>query len=375
MKLKLLVVIGIILTGFSVLFFNSSTKVLAENQDEVMVYTTGYSVLSSTSFIFDGYYSGNYQNRAFTTYFEFKEDDSNLEVDSGDLLEYFGLLDKSKQTTIPIERSAGADESNVFYTSQPLQLFLTYYFRAVGYFNDAPNDKFYGTVLSFRTGVIPHGASYPFSVIGGGDWRIYCERPLIFDMMNNDCISPTSCKSPKVLNYVKDACMDPPVCTSTQYLNKTGNICIECAPQIVNSTKNGCINKPANTDTGTDTGIGTGTGTNSDSDSSSESFDGLVKCDGSTGNPCGFNQFLDLIKRLIDFIFKYMVVPISAIMFAYAGFELITSGGEVAKRKKAISIFTNVAIGLVLAASAFLIVQTVLQILGYDKSSINWFGF
>ena len=119
---KLLVVAGIILTGFSVLFFNSSTKVLAENQDEVMVYTTGYSVLSSTSFIFDGYYSGNYQNRAFTTYFEYKEDDSNLEVDSGDLLEYFSLLDKSKQTTIPIERSAGADESNVFYTSQPLPL-------------------------------------------------------------------------------------------------------------------------------------------------------------------------------------------------------------------------------------------------------------
>jgi len=373
MKFKLLVVIGIILTGFSVLFFNSNTKVLAQTEDEVMVYTTGYSVLSSTSFIFDGYYLGNYQNRAFTTYFEFKEDDSNLEVDSGDLLEYFGLLDKSKQTTIPIVRGAGADESNVFFTSQPLQLFSTYYFRAVGYFNDTSNEKFYGEVLSFRTGVIPPGASYPFSVIGDDDWRIYCERPLIFDMMNNTCISPTSCKSPKVLNYIKDACMDPPVCTSTQYLNSRGNICIECAPQIVNSAKNGCVSKPADTDTGTNTD--TETGTNSDSDSSSESFDGLVKCDGSTENPCGFSQFLKLINDVIDFVFKYMVLPISAIMFAYAGIELVFSRGNVSAKEKATKKFTNVAIGLVLAAAAFLIVQTVLQILGYDQSSINWFGF
>ena len=61
-------------------------------------------------------------------------------------------------------------------------------------------------------------------------------------------------------------------------------------------------------------------------------------------------------------------------MFAYAGFELLTSGGETSKREKAKSIFLNVAIGLIVVVAAFLIVQTVLSIAGYDKSW-DWFGF
>ncbi len=61
-------------------------------------------------------------------------------------------------------------------------------------------------------------------------------------------------------------------------------------------------------------------------------------------------------------------------MFAYAGFELVTSGGSTEKKSKAKSIFTSVAIGLIIAAAAFLIIQTVLSIVGYDKSW-NWFGF
>ena len=61
-------------------------------------------------------------------------------------------------------------------------------------------------------------------------------------------------------------------------------------------------------------------------------------------------------------------------MFAYAGFELVTSGGETSKREKAKKIFTNVAFGLAIAVAAFLIVQTILSIVGY-KTSWDWFGF
>ena len=69
-----------------------------------------------------------------------------------------------------------------------------------------------------------------------------------------------------------------------------------------------------------------------------------------------------------------MVVPIAAIMFAYAGILLIFSGGDTSKRSKAKSIFINVAIGFIIAVAAWLIVEFVLNLLGYNQA-FNWFGF
>lgn len=97
---------------------------------------------------------------------------------------------------------------------------------------------------------------------------------------------------------------------------------------------------------------------------------GLVPC---TEN-CGFSDVFKLINNVIHFILFDMAIPIAAIMFAYAGFLLITSGGETSKRTKAKKIFTNVAIGLIIAVAAFLIIKTILSIVGY-KSDWNWFGF
>jgi amino acid transporter len=93
-------------------------------------------------------------------------------------------------------------------------------------------------------------------------------------------------------------------------------------------------------------------------------------------NPCGFNDIMTLINTVVKFIFINLALPIAAIMFAYAGFELVTSGGETSKRERAKRIFINVAIGLIVVAAAFLIVQTVLKIAGYDTGNgWNWFGF
>lgn len=98
----------------------------------------------------------------------------------------------------------------------------------------------------------------------------------------------------------------------------------------------------------------------------------LVPC-GTTANPtsCGFNDLLNMVNKVINFILIYMAVPIAAIMFAYAGFLLVFSGGEPAKRTKAKDVFVNVAIGLVIIAACWLIVHTILSIVGFDGS---WIG-
>ena len=98
---------------------------------------------------------------------------------------------------------------------------------------------------------------------------------------------------------------------------------------------------------------------------------GLVPCI----DDCGFKDLITLINSIVKFILVNLAIPISAIMFAYAGFELVTSGGNTEKKSQAKKIFINVAIGLIFVAAAFLIVQTVLSIAGYQTNGWNWFGF
>jgi len=107
--------------------------------------------------------------------------------------------------------------------------------------------------------------------------------------------------------------------------------------------------------------------------------EGLVPCDntpdssGVIAQPCNFDAFMALINKVIKFILFDMVIPIAAIMFAYAGFLLVTAGGDTAgARTKAKSIFTNAVLGLIIAVAAFLIIRTILSILGYKGS---WIGF
>ena len=88
---------------------------------------------------------------------------------------------------------------------------------------------------------------------------------------------------------------------------------------------------------------------------------------------CDFNQLMNLVNTVIHFILFDLAIPIAAIMFAYAGFLLVTAGGEAASaRTKAKSIFTNAVIGLVIAVAAWLIIRTILLILGYEGT---WIGF
>ena len=90
-------------------------------------------------------------------------------------------------------------------------------------------------------------------------------------------------------------------------------------------------------------------------------------------NACDFNDFFKLIENVIKFMILKLALPIAAIMFTYAGFLMVTGGGEAASaRTKAKGIFFNAIIGLVLAAAAWLIVKAILSILGYTGGLIEF---
>lgn len=102
---------------------------------------------------------------------------------------------------------------------------------------------------------------------------------------------------------------------------------------------------------------------------------GLVPCftPGNKQGDCNWNTLMTLINNIVNFVLFRMAIPIAAIMFAYAGILLLTSGGDSAKKTKAKELFTGVAIGLIIAAAAWLIVNTILSILGYTNTG-TWFN-
>ncbi len=374
-------------------------------EDDIIMNTLGYRILGQSAYVFRGYYSGNYLRKGLTVYFEYKKDDANF--------------NSGAQKTIVIEDS-GADESKDFYISPELNMFSVYHFRAVGYFNDNPNVKFYGGTISVNTGtgVSPSG-SYPYtpSVENGGwsSWTLWTACSAVGEGATGTRSRSRTCTNPipsaggrgcygsnggemfgketvsKPCQNGKWGAWTPPASSCTPQCNQRcsdiytrqcdspppsngGRTCpgastdlrfTEGAPCGIPLGGNGGGNPPVTTPP-TGTPITTPT-------SASAPTGGLVTCAGDNVN-CGFKELMEMLKNVIDYLFKYLVLPIAALMFAYAGFEMVFSGGVPEKRQKAISIFTNVGIGLVLAAGAFVIIRTVLSILGAQPGYTDWFG-
>lgn len=105
----------------------------------------------------------------------------------------------------------------------------------------------------------------------------------------------------------------------------------------------------------------------------------LIPCNNMTTAPdgtvtpagtCDFTALMTLIDTVIKFLLFKMVIPIAAILFAYTGFSMVTAPGAEAKTK-AKNTFSSVVIGLIIAIAGYLIVKTLLSILGYDGA---WIG-
>ncbi len=83
-------------------------------------------------------------------------------------------------------------------------------------------------------------------------------------------------------------------------------------------------------------------------------------CEGTT---CNFKDFMDLITNVVNFTVK-LAIAFSAIVFAYAGWLYLTSGGDEGKIKQAHELFIKVLWGFLFALGAFLIVQLITKQLG-----------
>lgn len=106
------------------------------------------------------------------------------------------------------------------------------------------------------------------------------------------------------------------------------------------------------------------------------SYDGkaLVQC--GQGNPllpsgkqaCGFQQFLELISRIIVFLL-FLVAPIIAVVvILYGGLLILTAGGNTENIGKAKGMMWKVVVGLVIAMGAWLLIKAILVALNVDTN-------
>lgn len=99
---------------------------------------------------------------------------------------------------------------------------------------------------------------------------------------------------------------------------------------------------------------------------------GLVPC-GEGGNQCEFNDLIVLVNNIINFLIKSIALPVSALLFAWAGFLYLTATEDEKQVQKAHGIFMNVFVGLVVTLAAWLIINLVTTILT-GKAVGSFFG-
>jgi hypothetical protein len=84
----------------------------------------------------------------------------------------------------------------------------------------------------------------------------------------------------------------------------------------------------------------------------------------SKANECGFDDLIVLAQNIINYLIFYIAAPIAALMFAYAGFLMLTNNGNESKVTQAKHIFGYVFAGLVVALAAWLLVNFILDFFG-----------
>jgi hypothetical protein len=98
---------------------------------------------------------------------------------------------------------------------------------------------------------------------------------------------------------------------------------------------------------------------------------GLIAC---SGADCDFDGLLATINNVMNFLILYIAFPIVAVVVAWAGVLLLTSGGNTSAKDKAKGMISNVIIGLIIALLAWGIIKLILVTLGYNGPLLNIFS-
>ena len=93
---------------------------------------------------------------------------------------------------------------------------------------------------------------------------------------------------------------------------------------------------------------------------------------------CGLCDFFLLVTNIYDFIAFKLAPPMAGILIVFAGALFLVSGGSEERVSQAKKIFVNVVIGLVFVFASWLIVNSIIQVIGKSVQGFNpqsWWQF
>ncbi len=96
---------------------------------------------------------------------------------------------------------------------------------------------------------------------------------------------------------------------------------------------------------------------------------GALNAAGEYENPCDFNQLINLANIVISFLLFYIASPIAAVIFCYAGFKLLTSGGNEEAMTNAKKMIMTMIKGYLIALAAWLVIHTIVKELGFTGNT------
>lgn len=92
---------------------------------------------------------------------------------------------------------------------------------------------------------------------------------------------------------------------------------------------------------------------------------------GGTSGACGLCDFFLLIANIFDFIASKLAPPVAGFLFIVAGFLFLTSGGSEERVAQAKKIFINVIIGLAAIYASWMIVGSLINVIGKSTEGFN----
>jgi len=93
--------------------------------------------------------------------------------------------------------------------------------------------------------------------------------------------------------------------------------------------------------------------------------EGIVRC-GNTDDPsdiCTYQDLVETVNRVVQSALLYIAIPAAVIVIIIGGFNILTSAGSEDKVKTGRTMIRAAAIGLAMAFGAWLIVETILNVL------------
>lgn len=95
----------------------------------------------------------------------------------------------------------------------------------------------------------------------------------------------------------------------------------------------------------------------------------IVDSQGNFSDPCDFDMVLAIVNKVIDFLLVTIATPLFALILIYVGWIYLSAGGNPEAVTRAKHIFKNVIIGYIIALASWLIVKTILSVVGFEGDS------